>query len=133
MWPPLGETLKVHEFQKLTHSCQPVGPGPSHQSEFHILGYALMGEQGVILEDHTNLPIFGRNPCPWSGDDAGPQLHLTFVGGFETGQKAQKGRLATAAGAHYGEDAAWRHSQAHTIDGLNRAERLAQPTTRNLG
>ena len=60
------------------------------EREAHVLGDGLTRVQGIVLEDHRDVPVLGRD----EGDILLADLDAPAVQGLEAGQHAQRGGLA---------------------------------------
>ena len=77
----------------LAHEIR-ICPGDFH-AEADVIGDGHVGEQSVLLEDHTDITLVGVQ----HGDVFACQHNPTISRALETGDHAQHGRFATAAGA----------------------------------
>ena len=115
--PPCFKTGKLHQRQGLGH---PAGglplSAPGDDAEGHVLAHGEMGEQGVVLEDHAEMPALGRQ----GGDVLALHPDAAAVRRLEAGDQAQGRGLAAARGTQQGEDLPLRHLQRQAAqDGLD--------------
>ena len=79
-----------------------------------------MGEERVLLEDHSDIALMG-----WQVPDvAVVDVYLTFGCLLEAADKAQHGCLARSAGAQQSQELAGRHVERDVVDGFHVSEML---------
>ena len=98
------------------------GALPTRDPEGDVLRHREVGEEGVVLEDHSDATPLRRDPAARScnvlaGDGDGPG-----VGRLETGDQAQKGRLATTGRAEKRDDLTSADAERGGRDGLHAPE-----------
>ena len=79
-----------------------------------------MGEQPVVLEDHADAPVDGRNESRFVVPDLVADRDVTGVEGEQAGQQAQQRRLPGSVGADHGQRLAGRD-----LEGRREHERFA--------
>src|SRR5581483_9543616 len=62
------------------------------EAEGHVVVHAHVRIQGIALEDHRNIPVFGRDVV----HDAIPDPDFAFGNFLQTGKHTQTGRLSAA-------------------------------------
>ena len=90
------------------------------QAEGDVLADGHVGEQAVLLEDHTDVALFGGQV----GDILAVEEDLALGNLFETGETAQQGRFAAARGAEQGDELAVLHAQIDALEDMGGAEVL---------
>ena len=65
-----------------------------------------MGKQCVILENHTDMASFRRDPPAAAGRQPSAYIDLTRIGCLETGDNSQRRGLAAPAGSQQAQDLA---------------------------
>ncbi len=78
-----GEPAEAHQAEDLGDPPLPIGA--LGQAEGHVGGHAHVGEQGVILENHSHPAPLGRRPAPVADDRTAADRHRAGVGDLETG------------------------------------------------
>jgi hypothetical protein len=75
-----------------------------------------MREKGVVLEDHTDLPLLRREATASAAD--GASLHANLAGSnvLEAGNAAQQRRLAATRGSEQAGYAPGLDAKTHPID-----------------
>ena len=101
--------------------------GQPVQSEGDVSSHALVGEEGVLLEDHADVPPVGGHVQATAGDRLALQAHLSIVGDLEARDQPQHGGLAAAAGPQDGDDLSRPQGEADPIHGLHVSVPLGQP------
>lgn len=91
------------------------------QRELDVLGHGHVFEQGVVLENETQVTPLRR----LLGHIDPVDLHLAAVAGRQAGNNAQDGALAAAARAQQGDEFAIGHLEGHLLDHRAATETLA--------
>jgi hypothetical protein len=86
-------------------------------------------EQRALLEDHADAARLGLDPRARPRDRPAADPHAAGVGALEAGDQPQQRRLAGAARAEHGEEAAALEPQVHPID----REPLVEPAREAVG
>ena len=89
---PAAEAPEVGEVEHLFYPAS--APLAGGQPERDVLGDREVGEERVVLEDHTYVPLLGRDVQAGSGDGPSADLDRSGVRCLEAGDEAQGGRLA---------------------------------------
>ena len=93
------------QFQDLNHTVEiDEATGTAAPSVAQVLGHAEVGKKKVILEDHANVPLFGRKTDAGGGiqKDQAAQVDGACKRSQETADQAQHGGLAAAGGPEEG-------------------------------
>ena len=90
----IEEGLEGEHARHLAHPCRPLFLGHLVllEGEAHVLGDRQLRVQGVVLEDHRDVPVAGPHAAHISVADEDRPL----VERLEAGQQAQRGGLARA-------------------------------------
>ena len=86
------------------------------QAEGDVLFDGEMREERVVLEDQADPALLRRGDGGGRGNDGAVQRDGAAVGGFEPGDEAQQGGLATAALADQREQLSFRQLERHVLD-----------------
>jgi hypothetical protein len=73
---------------------------PALDREAHVLGHGHVGVQGVVLEDHGDVAVLGRNV----GEITISNKDAVVVDLFKAGEHAQRRGLATTGGSDKNEE-----------------------------
>ena len=87
------------------------------RAEADVAGDRQVREQRALLEDHADAARLGLDPLAGAGDRAAADPHAAGVGPLEAGDQPQQRRLARAARAEHGEEAAALEPQVDAVDG----------------
>src|SRR5690606_36423160 len=119
---------KLHQAQQLMHLgaylCLGRAGGPRFhaQAEGHVLEYCQVPEQRIVLEHETHLPM----PHIHAGGIFAAKQYAAAVGGFQAGDDAQQGGLATSRRAEQGNQFTGFDMQRHIIQRTEIAEATRQ-------
>ena len=83
----------------------------------HVAADVEVGEEGVVLEDHTDAALLSRDMVLCAADHRFVQHHLSAAGVLQTRHGAQQSGFATARGADEHANVARLQTQTHAIDG----------------
>ena len=83
------------------------------QREAHVVGHGHVGVQGVVLEDHGNVAVLGRQ----IGDITIPDPDGPGVDLLQAGQHAQRGGLAAAGGSDEDHELTVADLEVQLVDG----------------
>ena len=100
--------------------------GGTGEPEADIGGNVEMTEEGALLKDHADPAPLGRVVAARSTDLAAVEVDRAGVQVFKSGDKAEHGRFAAAAGTEQGRKRAGRDVQIDIADGGYGAEPLDQ-------
>ena len=121
---PVRELEESHPFQHLVGEIRRLTaryPAP-FGAERNVPPEAQVGEEGVALEDHSHVPVFGRGLI----HQLAPDPDLSRVRFQVPGDAAEDGGLAGSAGAEQGHQFSASHPQRHVRHGVGLAEALAE-------
>jgi hypothetical protein len=82
------------------------------ESELDVFAGGEVGEEGVALEDGADVPLVRFAVV----DDLAVEEDVAGVGGFEAGDEAEGGGLATPGGSDEGEKTAFRDREGDPVD-----------------
>ena len=126
----IAQMSQPHHFEGL---ARPAGLAfLSIEPVLDVLADAEMGEQCPVLEDHADVAPFWGNPFGRTGHDGVADGYLSAIGGFESGDQAQKGRLATTTRAQEGQALAFLNRKVDTAKHQRVTERLAYTVDRHV-
>ena len=122
--PPLRAPCELDLRQRLLHPPGDLrrGHAAGAQAVGNVVGHVQVREHGVALEDHADVPAPGGQRV----DAAAGEVDGALVRGEQTGQDAQEGALAAAAGAEEGQEFAGLQAQIDGLEGSDGPEALAQ-------
>ena len=119
----LHELEQIHDLRADLVLRRPPRPGPHPQAEGHVLEDRHVAEQGIVLEDETDLAA--------AHVAAGHVFVVELdrpaagVGLLQSGDDPQERRLARSGRAEQGHQFARFHGQADVLEGVEGAEGLA--------
>ncbi len=115
--PPIGG--QANQFENLGHVPVDIRRGfPLHlEAVGNVLEDTEVGEQGIILEDETDVALVRHQV----GDILFPDEDASPVRSFEAGDHAERCRLPAARGTKQREKFSGRHLQADVLHGRNLA------------
>ena len=91
---PPAEALEVGEVEHLLHPAAP--PLARGQAEGDVVEDVEVGEEGVVLKDHADVPLLRWDVQAGSGHGPAADLYPSRLRRLEAGDQAQGGRLAAA-------------------------------------
>ena len=105
----------LHQLQGLGHPGADLSLGnlPSFQAVGHILADRQMGEDGIVLEHHADIPLVGGNIV----DPLFTEIEIAALNGIETGNHPQKRGLAAAGGAKERKELALPNVKRNPVEG----------------
>ncbi len=106
---------ELDEFEALAHTLF------ARRAEGHVGLHAEVREEGALLEDHPDAPLFGLDHRAGTGNDPPGDGHRPGVGPLEAGDHPQQRRLAGSARTQEGDDLAGSHVQRDRLDGADAA------------
>ena len=89
-----------------------LGQFPVLQSEGHVVENVHVGKHGIVLKDHANIPLVGRNVVDYPIID----LKGAALNGIEADDHPQQCGLAAAGGSQQGEELPGLDLQRQPID-----------------
>ena len=109
-------TTEADRGQQFTHPAPTLAASKTRQTKTDVCRYRQVREKGVVLEDHTDLPLLWRETTA-SGAD-GTTLHANFASSnlFEAGNAAQQRRLAATRRSKEAGYATGLDMKTHPID-----------------
>ena len=86
-------------------------------AETHVAADVEVGEEGVVLEDHADAALLGRDMVVGAADHFFAQHDLTAAGSLQARHRTKQGGFATARWADEHPNVAGFQTQTHAIDG----------------
>src|SRR5215471_1919369 len=90
------------------------------EAKSHVVVDGHVGIEGIILEDHGDIAIFGIHIIDYAISD----VNLTFTGIFQASNHAQDGTLATARGPYQYKELFVRDIYVDIVNNFDFAETL---------
>ena len=90
------ETFEADEPQHVLDTRSPLAPAQATQAERDVLLHAQVGEQGILLEDHADVSVFGRCHIIGGRYELSRQKDLPCPDRFESGDGAEDGGFSAS-------------------------------------
>src|SRR5581483_8396105 len=114
---------QTEQFEQFGHARLDVGPFPffDFEAQLDVLEHAHVFEQGVVLENETDVALLdGDVVDPFAADE-----DVAIGGNLKTGDHAENGGFATAAGTEQRHQFAFMDGEIYRIDRRNFPEFFA--------